>query len=379
MTSFPRFAAAGALALLLAGGVAGAQSTPLTVPDGFTIERIATVPHARELAAAPNGDLFVGTETPTVYVVTDAQGAAHAKPFVTLDDGPVAGVTIDGERMYLGSQFGVWELPYRSGDREPRAQPRKIASVRTSGAQSDHVTTTVAVAGDALYASVGSSCNNCQPELDDTRATIQRMDLDGSGMTPRARHIRNAIALATNPETQTLWAGVAGQDELPHGHPYEIFDAVTLHPGVADYGWPYCYEDRRAVAGHDCANAAVARVVFPAYETPIGAVFYPQHPTGAHAFPERYRGGAFVAMHGSWHQPPVPPRVAFVPMDGDTPRTPVDWSDPTKQWSEFVGGFQAAGGRRIARATGVTVGHDGSLFVSDDATGGIYRIRPAAR
>ncbi len=372
------FAALGVAVLATCIGPAEAQSGPaLSVPDGFTIVRIATVPRARELAAAPNGDLFVGTLSRSVYVVPNAAGeAAPAKPFVTLDESPVAGVTIDGERMYLGSQFGVWELPYRNGDREPRARPRKIATVR-NGVQSDHTTTTVAVANGALYASVGSSCNTCQPELDPTRATIQRMDLDGGGIQPRARHIRNAIALATNPQTQTLWAGVAGQDELPHGHPYEMFDAVTLHAGVADYGWPYCYENYRALAGHDCAQQAIARVVFPAYETPIGATFYPDRPTGPHAFPERYRGGAFVALHGSWHQPPIPPRVAFVPMNGDEPRTPVDWSDPSKQWTEFVGGFQTAEGTRVARATGVTVGPDGSLFVSDDETGGIYRIRPS--
>jgi glucose/arabinose dehydrogenase len=363
-------------AFLAAAGPAAAQSASPTVPAGFTIERIATVPHARELAAAPNGDLFVGTSTHTVFVVTDATGTASAKPFVTLDDAPVAGITIDGERMYIGSQFGVWELPYRSGDREPRAQARKIATMR-NGISRDHTTTSVAVAGGVLYASAGASCNNCQPELDPTRASIQQMDLDGSGMHPKAIHIRNAIALATNPATHTLWAGVAGQDELPHGHPYEMFDPVTLHAGVADYGWPYCYENHRAVDGHDCAGQTVARVVFPAYETPIGAAFYPEHQTGAYAFPERYRGGAFVTLHGSWHQPPVPPRVVFVPMDGDTPHTPVDWSDPSKQWTEFVGGFQSAYGSRVARPTGVAVGPDGSLYVSDDETGGIYRIRPS--
>ncbi len=376
MSSSRRAAIFFAVAALAVAAPATARTVPLTVPAGFAIERIATVPHARELAAAPNGDLFVGTSTHTVYVVTDATGTAQAKPFVSLDDAPVAGVAIDGERMYLGSQFGVWELPYRSGDREPRAQPRKIATVR-NGVSRDHTTTSVAVAGGALYASIGASCNNCQPELDATRASVQQLELDGSGMRPKATHIRNAIALAANPATQTLWAGVAGQDELPHGHPYEMFDPVSLRAGVADYGWPYCYEDRRAVAGHDCANQTVARVVFPAYETPIGAAFYPEHATGAHAFPERYRGGAFVTLHGSWHQPPVPPRVVFVPMNGDEPRTPVDWSDPGKQWSEFVGGFQTPDGERVARPTGIAVGPDGSLFVSDDQTGGIYRIRPS--
>jgi glucose/arabinose dehydrogenase len=379
MRSLLRTALGVAVVALLApaGACAAAPSVGLTVPPGFSIERIATVEQAREIVIAPNGDLFVGTSTNAVYVVANAQGqAAPAKVFVRIADQPVAGVTIDGERMYLGAQFGVYELPYRAGDRTPRAQPRKIASVRPNGLARDHRTTTVAVANKRLYASVGSSCNNCDPDLDATRATIQQMDLDGSGMTPKARRIRNATALATNPQTGTLWAGVAGQDELPPGHPYEIFDAVTLHAGVADYGWPYCYENRQAVGAHDCSRQIVARVVLPAYATPIGAAFYPEHPTGVHAFSQTYRGGAFVTLHGSWHQPPVPPRVVFIAMRGDEPKTAVDWNDPTAQWKEFVGGFQMADGRRIARPTGVAVGPDGSLFVSDDLDGGIYRIRP---
>jgi glucose/arabinose dehydrogenase len=366
------------LALLVpAAALAAGDAGGPTVPAGFTIEKIATVPGARELAVAPNGDLFVGTSGSSVAIVADAQGTPAApKTFVQLDDRPVAGVTIDGERMYLGAQFGVWELPYRSGDRTPRAAPRKIAAVRTSNIARDHVTTTVAVANKRLYASVGSSCNNCDPDLDATRATIQEMDLDGSGMTTKARHIRNAIALAVNPATGTLWAGVAGQDELPHGHPYEIFDAVSLHAGTADYGWPHCYDNHKAADAHDCSAQTVARVVMPAYETPIGATFYPEHPAGAHAFPEAYRGGAFVTLHGSWHQPPVPPRVVFIAMKGDDPLTAVSWDDPTTQWKEFVGGFQTAGGGRIARPTGVAISPDGSLFVSDDQSGAIYRIRP---
>src|SRR5580704_11679077 len=93
---------------------AAAQSSgALTVPAGFTLERIATVTGARELAVAPNGDLFVGTSGHDVAVVPDAQGAAQApKLFVHLDDAPVAGIALDGDRMFLGSQFGVWELPY---------------------------------------------------------------------------------------------------------------------------------------------------------------------------------------------------------------------------------------------------------------------------
>ncbi|MBV9276966.1 MAG: hypothetical protein JOZ97_01875, partial [Candidatus Eremiobacteraeota bacterium] len=231
-------------------------------------------------------------------------------------------------------------------------------------------------ANGKLYASVGSSCNVCDPEVDATRATIQQMNPNGKALAPRAIHIRNAIALATNPVTGAVWAGVAGQDELAQGHPYEIFDPITLHQGVADYGWPYCYEDRRATtATHHCGDVVVPRVVFPAYDTPIGAVFYPANPKGRYAFPRRYWGGAFVTMHGSWHQPPVAPRVVFVPMHGDTPLKPVDWQNPNVQWSEFVGGFQSPSGDRIGRPTGIAVGPQGDLFVADDAADAIYRIR----
>lgn len=377
MTTFLRVAAGAAvLALLAPLGAGAAPVTGITVPAGFTIEKIATVPRARELAVAPNGDLFVGTSGSAVFIVADAQGTAAApKTFVDIDDAPVASVIVDGERMYFGAQFGVYELPYRAGDRTPRSQPRKIASVRTNGVARDHVTTTLAVANKKLYASVGSSCNNCDPDLDATRATIQELELDGSGIKPKARRIRNAIALTTNTATGTLWAGVAGQDELAKGHPYEILDAVTLHQGVADYGWPHCYENKKAADGQNCASVVVPRVVMPAYSTPIGAAYYPEKPTGAHAFSEAYRGGIFVALHGSWHQPPVAPRIIFVPMRGDEPAKPVNWDDPNAQWQEFAGGFQVSGGR-IARPTGLAVGPDGSLFFSEDQTGGIYRIRP---
>lgn len=361
-----------------ASGVLSAQELP-HAPSGFTITKIADVPGARELAVAPNGDLFVGTAGSEIYIVPHADTKPeHAQVFTRVSDSQAAGIAINANTMYIGSQFAVWRLPYSVGDRSARSAPHKVANVRTSGNARDHVTTTVAFTGGKLYASVGSSCNNCHPDLDGTRATIQEMNPDGSQMSAKAINIRNAIALAVNPQTGTLWAGVAGQDELEHGHPYEIFDAVTLHEGTSDYGWPYCYENRRATGpGHDCSRAVIPRVVFPAYETPIGAIFYPSNLKGSNVFPRAYWGGAFVTLRGSWHTPLVPPRVAFVPIHGDMPKRGVDWSNPNTQWSDFLGGFQQTDNNRIARPTGIAVGPQGDLFVADDQGGAIYRIRPA--
>ncbi len=338
--------AAAPAAAPLTGQAAGAVA--LTVPTGFVAERIATITWARELSVAPNGDLFVGTSGNAIYVVPDAEGnPGEPRRFASVDDRPVAGVLVAGDAVFAGGQGGVYKIAYRTGDREARSGPQKIASVRTGGGRG-HSTTTIALSNGTLYASVGSSCNACD-ESDPTRATIQAMTPDGKNVRARAVDIRNAIALAVKPETGALWAGVAGRDDLEHGHPYEIFDDVTSHAGTPDYGWMKCYDDRKPIGGASCANVVVPKVVFPAYDTPIGAAFYPLDLKGAHAFPARYRGGAFVTLHGSWHQPPVPPRVAFVPFRNGEPAKAVDWSNPDAQWTEFGGGCQSADGARACR------------------------------
>jgi len=355
-----------------------AAGAALTVPSGFTAERIASVPRARELAVAPNGDLFVGTNADTIYVVPDAEkNPGEPRVFATIDDRPVAGVFLAADTLYAGGQFGVYRIPYRTGDREARAKPEKIASVRPGGG-TGHSTTTVALSKGTLYASVGSSCNACT-ETDPTRATIQAMTPDGKAMHARATDIRNAIALAVQPGSGDVWAGVAGRDDLEHGHPYEIFDDVSAHPGTPDYGWTKCYDDRKPVGGASCADVTLPKIVFPAYDTPIGAAFYPADQKGPHAFPASYRGGLFVTLHGSWHQPPVAPRVAFVAFRNGEPAKAVNWSDPDAQWTEFGGGCQPGGSARACRPTGIAVGNDGSLFVADDGAGTVYRIRPSGR
>lgn len=354
----------------------------LLVPSGFHIDVVANVSGARELAFAPNGDLFVGTMGSSVYIVANAEGqAAYPRVFASLGDSPAAGVAVSLQScaLYVGTQFGVYRIPYTIGDQTAQSKAQKIASVRPGGS-SDHSTTTVVVSGATLYASVGSSCNACT-ESDPTRATIQQMGLDGSGMTAKAVHIRNAIALAVNPSSGALWAGDAGQDSLPAGHPYEFFDDVTAHGSVPDYGWPSCEENHVAyAAGANCTAQAVPVVEFPAYSTIIGAAFYAPKSNAAYLFPQQYRGGAFIAMHGSWHAiagiDVAPPRVAFVPISGDTPNSTVNWAAPTTQWSDFVSGFQLPSGSRIGRPTGVAVGPQGDLFIADDQTGNIYRIRP---
>jgi glucose/arabinose dehydrogenase len=358
---------------------------------GFQAGVLADVPGARELAALPNGDLLVGTTGTTVWIVPGADGpgiAGTPEVFATLAEGPAAGVAYGPNgHVYVATNTTIWQLPYARGDRS-ESNALAIAHVRTGpvAPHSDgdvHTTTSIVVSSSAIYAGVGSSCNACV-EVDPTRASVERMNLDGSGVTRLATRARNPIALALDPASGVLWIGGAGQDDLAYGHPYEYMDAPSRHGSSnVDYGWPECEEDHVAYnALHEdpapsCANTVAPSIEFPAYSTLIGAAFYPSNQGGAYAFPAAYRGGMFVTSHGSWHCcPSTPPRVYFVPMAAAGPRIPVNWADPTVQSQTFVTGFGTASTNGyIGRPTGVAVGPNGSLFVADDRTGNILRIR----
>ena len=382
------------LSIALGTAVAcAAADTPsgLHVADGFQLELLAHVSGARELAVLPDGDLLVGTSGLIVALVPLAHGSGQAPhTFVSIADPPVSGVAFSASQhtIFVAGGHGVYRIAYRDGDQRAAAAPQRIASVRTGPVApnsdgDDHSTTSVAFSDRAslLFVSVGSSCNACV-EVDPTRAEIERMTATGNAVTKRAARVRNAIALTIDPLDDHLWAGDAGQDDLSAGHPYEFLDDVSSHAGVADYGWPQCEEHHVAyVHGAQCAATVVPLVVFPAYTTPVGAVFYPLHPSGTHAFPASYRGGIFVTRHGSWHRLngcTVAPEVDFVPMDGARPKTPVDWADPTRQWRTFVSGYQpgCASSTRLGRPTGIAVAPDGSLLIADDDAGAIYRIEP---
>jgi glucose/arabinose dehydrogenase len=404
--SAPASTCSGSHVSSLTDGVAP-EMPALRVPAGLSIHTIAHVRGARELAALPNGDLLVGTSGPNVYIVPNAEGAGTTgapRIFATISNEavpegePPGGGNADGIAfspanctIYVSTEYHVWSAPYRDGDLAAR-NLHPIATVRT-GPMADpgdgdvHRTTSVAVSGTTLYASMGSSCNGCLGERDPQRAAIWRMNLDGSNMQLVAKRIRNAIALAVDQVSGHLWAGDAGQDDLPTRHPYEFVDDVTASArgGVADYGWPYCEENHiryntGAGAPENCDATVEPIIEFAAYTTHIGATFYPRNPTGPYALPAPYRGALLVTSHGSWHVVDgcaLPPEVAYVPMSGDRPARAVDWNNPTTQWHPLVSGFQTGcPSTRIGRATGVAAGVKGSVFVADDQAGLVYRIRP---
>jgi glucose/arabinose dehydrogenase len=398
----------------------------------------------RGMVMLPNGDLLVGTgggtanfaQSGQIYIVPNAEAAVPAAPtvFATLTDIGCAssagtntnGITFapgsGGGTIFVGMECSVWKIPYLTGDHVASSAPSQFVAVRTgatagSGNDSDdHHTTSLLAVGSTLYVSVGSSCNACI-ETDPTRGTVQKTNITTPALTPVAVRVRNALALALNPATGTVWAGGAGQDCVVgttcfgamdntyqlNGHPYEWMDPMTTHAAPADYMWPWCEEDKSPVsapdgtptsppAGTNCNAMVVAPVRAPAYATIIGATFYAPPNGATYAFPSSFRNGIFVSLHGSWHENDsgisvAVPEVVFVPMTGDAPTYPMDWTNggnPFSTWARngsgnpaaFMNGFQSNAGTRTGRPVGLAVGNSGSLFISDDDAGEIYRIRP---
>jgi len=230
------------------------------------------------------------------------------------------------------------------------------------------MTRTLLFANGKLYVSAGSSCNVCM-ETDVRRATVMEMNDDGSSGRIFARGIRNAVGLAYNPRTQTVWATDNGRDwlgdELP---PDEILD---LGKNGGDFGWPWCYGDRvpdtnfsKDAPAH-CTNVVLPKVNLQAHSAPLGLAFY-----NSSMFPRQYQGDLFVAFHGSWNRSvPTGYKVVRIKLKDQTQPEGVE---------DFITGWMPPGATKatkpFGRPVGIAIRADGSMYISDDTNGAIYRV-----
>lgn len=223
-----------------------------------------------------------------------------------------------------------------------------------------HSTRTVKVHNGSLYVSMGSSCNVCY-ETDARRAAITRCDLDGTNCTVFASGIRNAVGMAFHPLTGQLYATENGRDWLGDDLPP---DEINLLEKGKDYGWPVCYGknihdtdfDKNTYIRDPCENCTPGLVDLQAHSAPLGLNFY-----YGNSFPQEYQGNLFVCFHGSWNrQEPTGYKVVRINM---TDLSVYDFATGWLRNNSILG-----------RPVDVVVSNDGSLFVSDDNSGRIYRI-----
>lgn len=340
----------------------------LSAPANFHITMVSTnVPGARFMAFAPNGDLIVSE--------TGAGNVVAIKPGTPVDGAPTAiatglprphGLAFKGNDLYIATWTGVSVI---------RNYPTGIAvqTIYSGLAENgDHNNRSLAIANDGtVFESSGSDCNLCA-EGDAKLATIMHMNSDGSGAAIYATGVRNGSGLAVDGSGQ-LWMVVNQRDNLPNppGHedlPADEFDIVTAN---GNYGWPSCYPDTNGnrqlspdspVAASNCNGQVKNTLPFQAHSAPLGIVFYT-----AKMFPAQYQGGAFVAFHGSWNRTvPTGYKVVYVTFSGGMP---VSYADFITGWLGSAPSYTVSG-----RPVGVAVGLDGSLYISDDSNGYIYRV-----
>jgi glucose/arabinose dehydrogenase len=362
-----------AAAGLLAGCVGFPAPDPppalerLRLPPGFTIDLFARdLGPARLLALDPRGTLLVSVpRAGRVLALPDDDGDGRAdRTLVVADNLDLPhGLAFHQGALYVAETGRVVRLAYDPATRKAAGAP--VAVVSDLPPRGAHWTRTLVVGPDgALIVAVGSSCNNCE-ERDRRRAAITRYDLQGRGETLLATGLRNAVGLAVRPGRDELWATVNGRDWLGDDRPAEY---VTRVESGAFYGWPYCHWDAAGLfpdpdlaQAERCRTVARPTLLYQAHTAPLGLAFY----TGT-GFPREYRGDLFVALHGSWnHSTPVGYKVIRVRLDGEAPRA-----------EDFATGW-VADGRAWGRPVDLAVARDGSLFLSDDLQGAVYRIRYA--
>lgn len=280
------------------------------------------------------------------------------------------GMALVGEWLYVANTDALVRFRYETGAMRITT-PAEIVAALPAGPINHHWTKNVIASpdGSKLYVTVGSNSNVAENgmENEERRAAILEIDPATGASRVFASGLRNPNGLAWHPDTQLLWTAVNERDELG---PNLVPDYITAVREGGFYGWPYSYfgqhvDDRVEPPRPDL----VARAIKPdyalgAHTAALGLAFYE-----GQDFPERYRGGAFVGLHGSWNRdPPSGYKVIFIPFRNGQPAGPPE---------NILTGFLDEEGKARGRPVGVAVDHEGALLVADDVGNCIWRVSAA--
>jgi glucose/arabinose dehydrogenase len=377
---------------------AWAEGAAPAAPPGFVVNRFAErLNHPRWVYVLPNGDVLaalsstepkpakslmefvqnlvqkrVGAQQPSpdqIVLLRDADGDGVAE----LQSVMIAGVkqpfgmALMSGQLYVGATDMLVRYPYKDGDRALTMPPEKVIDLPHGPG---HWTRNVLPTQDGgkLYVTVGSASNIADKgmDLETGRAVILEVDPASHESRVFASGLRNANGMAIEPTTGALWTVVNERDLLGDDL---VPDYLTHVQDGGFYGWPYYYwGDHRDERVPIPANARLRPGIVPDYAlgahvAALGLAFYT-----AEAFPEAWRGGAFIGEHGSWNRSSYSGyKVVYVPFAEGKPAGPP---------RDFLTGFFASSGRISGRPVGVAVAKDGALLVADDVGGIIWRVTP---
>lgn len=352
-------------------------------PAGFTVSRFAQgLDGPRVIKTAPNGDLFVvESEIGRVKLLRDRNGDGQPELIQLFTEGLTKPFGLafyppgpDPQWIYIGNTDSIVRIPYRSGDTTARGMPQSVVANIPGGGRlrgGGHWTRDVefSLEGSKMYVSVGSISNVDDPDVnrnEDRRATVLEFTPEGGSERTYASGIRNAVGLAVQPGSGTLWCSVNERDGLGD---MLVPDYVTSIKEGGFYGWPYFYLGGNYDPRHEGKHpelkdkVIVPDVLLQAHSASLDLCFY----TGK-SFPSRYRNNVFAAEHGSWNRAR---RTGYKVV-----HIPLSKGKATGEYEDFLTGFVLDDQHVWGRPVGVTTGNDGALFVTDDLSGSVWRVAP---
>ena len=349
-------------------------------PEGFEVTKFATgLGQPRVIVRAPNGDLFVAESGPgRVRILRDADGDGKPEVQETFATGLTRPFGIafhppgpEPKHVYVANTDSVVRFPYKSGDLKAGGPPETIVADIPSGNEAvgggGHWTRDLQFSpdGKTLFVSVGSRSNVTDDDSEKRRADILAFDPDGKNERTFAWGIRNPVGLAIDPATGKLWTSVNERDGLGDDL---VPDYITHVEEGGFYGWPWYYltganqDPRHKGKRPELKDKVITPdVLVQSHSASLDLTFY----DGA-AFPETYRGDLFAAEHGSWNRAR---RTGYKVV-----RVPIEDGAATGEYEDFLVGFVTPEGDVWGRPVGVAVAKDGSLMVTDDASGTVWRV-----
>lgn len=336
----------------------------INLPPGFRIGYYAeNVPNARSMALGPDGTLFVGTlGVGNLYAIRDTNGDYVADEVITLAAGMNVpnGVAVHDGALYVAEINRI--LRYDDIEASLPELPQPVVINDGYPSEFSHGWKFIRFGPDGrLYVPVGAPCNVCQIE-GTPYGKITSLAADGSDYQVYADGLRNSVGFDWHPETGVLWFTDNGRDSLGDDVPPDELNRAPeagLH-----FGFPYCHggiiPDPEYGSLRSCDEFTPPVQPLGPHVAALGMRFY----TGE-LFPEEYRNQIFIAEHGSWDRTePIGYRVTLVRLEGDE----------AVSYEDFAAGWLGENGERHGRPVDVQVMPDGSLLVSDDLAGAIYRI-----
>jgi glucose/arabinose dehydrogenase len=333
----------------------------LKLPKNFNIEVYASgMVNARSLRISDKGTVFVSTRlSDTIYAVTNKNGKREVKPLVTGLYRP-NGIALHNGTLYIAELNKISKIDNVEDHLDDASKPTVIYDDLPS--DEPHGWKFLTVGPDKkLYFNIGAPCNICMPPP--THAQIRRINLDGSGMEVVARGIRQVVGMDWHPLLNQLYFTENQRDWLSEDLPQDKLNRLA-HPGQDNFGFPYCHQgdiaDQQFGWGHSCDEFTKPIALLGPHSAPLGMRFY----TGQ-MFPKEYRNAIFIARHGSWNKSKK--------IGGDIVVAKLNPDGTVKSIEPFITGF-LENNNYVGRPVDIELMKDGSMLLSDDWNGAVYRI-----